>query len=400
MDIVDLTRRLVAIDSQNPGASEGAIVDEITVFCRAQGFNVRRVEVEPGRPNLLVTVDRGPGPHLGFSGHLDTKPVGDALGEWRTDPFEVTVDSNVAYGLGTSDMKGAVAAMLLALQRFAAEGPSGVLALVLTADEEQGSNAGAKALASSELPPLDALVIGEPSGIERPWEALHLVSRGITCFEVDVRTAQGHSGLSARLGRNAVLVAADIVKAFEQFHPPVDEPGLVPCSPTVNPGMLIEGGVCFGTWPGRCTVGVEIRLVPGMHRDSVRSTIRRLVDEIVGETASATIRYHDGSLGWMPAVGLDPDTAIVTAAQRAAQRVLGCALPIAAYPGGTDATYFMNTAGIPTIASLGPGWLSVAHGPNEHVGVDQLHQAVELYAVLAEEFLAPPGDPRDGATDP
>jgi succinyl-diaminopimelate desuccinylase len=389
MEIVDLTRRLVAIDSQNPGVGEAAIVDEITHLCRADGFDVRRVEAEPGRPNLIVTVDRGPGRRLGLSGHLDTKPVGDALGEWRTDPFELTVDSNLAYGLGTSDMKGAVAAMLLALRRFAAGGPSGVLTIVLTADEEQGSNAGAKALAASGLPPLDALVIGEPSGIERPWEALHLVSRGITCFEVDVRTAQGHSGLSSRFGRNAVLVAADVVKAFERFHPPVDEPGPVPCAPTVNPGMLIEGGVCFGTWPGRCTVGVEIRLIPGMRRDSVRSAIQRLVDETVGEAASATIRYCDGSLGWMPAVGLDPDAPIVAAAQRAARRVLGHAPPVAAYPGGTDATYFMETAGVPTIASLGPGWLSVAHGPNEHVGVDQLHQAVELYAALAEDFLAP-----------
>jgi succinyl-diaminopimelate desuccinylase len=62
-------------------------------------------------------------------------------------------------------------------------------------------------------------------------------------------------------------------------------------------------------------------------------------------------------------------------------------LPYAAYPGGTDATFFISMAGIPTITSLGPGWLSVAHGPNECVGLDQLEQAIASYKTIARRFL-------------
>jgi acetylornithine deacetylase/succinyl-diaminopimelate desuccinylase-like protein len=388
MDVVEVASRLVEIDSQNPGPAEPAIASFIADDCSRQGFEVRRVEAIPGRPNLLVTVDRGPGPHLGLSGHLDTKPVGDALGQWRHDPFRLTVDDGLAYGLGASDMKGAVAAMLVALRRFAAGSDAGRLTLVLTADEEQGSNAGAKALAASGLPALDAIVIGEPSGIDRPWEALHLVSRGMCCFEVEICTRQGHSGLSPRLGRSAVLLGADLLHALERFSPPVADPGPVPCSPTVNPGILVHGGAGFGTWPGRCTVACEIRLVPGMDRGQVCSAIEQLVDEVAGDAGEAAVRYREGSLGWMPAVGLGPDTPVVQAAQRAAARVLGHALTVAAYPGATDATYFMGLAGVPTVTSLGPGWLSVAHGPDEHVGVDQLRDAADLYAVLAGEFTS------------
>jgi succinyl-diaminopimelate desuccinylase len=381
-DVLELTRRLVATDSQNPGAFEPAVVELITDICAAEGFATTRVEPTRGRPNLIVTVDAGPGPHLGLSGHVDTKPVGDALAEWDTDPFTLTVDGDLAYGLGASDMKGGVAAMLVAARNFADTARSGRLSLVLTADEEQGSEHGAKALAANGLPDLDAVVIGEPSGMSRPWEALHVVSRGICCFEVEVRSRQGHSGLSGQLGRNAIQFAADLVRAFENFDPPVDEPGPIPCSPTVNPGMLISGGVSFGTWPGRCTVGIELRLAPGMSRERVRAAIAELVRNTVGDAA---IRYRPGSQGWMPAVTLAPDQPVVDAARRATARVFGAPLPLAAYPGATDATYFI-AAGVPAVTSLGPGWLSVAHGPNECVGVTQLHQGAALYSALAEEF--------------
>ena len=389
-DVVDLTSRLVAVDSQNPGVGENPIASLIERdVARPSGFSVSRLEMTEGRPNLVLGVDTGVGPHLALSGHLDTKPVGDTLARWDTDPFQLTIADGLAYGLGSSDMKGALAAMLLALERQAAGGPPGRVSLVLTADEEQGSNAGAKAIAQHDLLDADAMIIGEPSGVDDPWEALALVSRGICCFEVDIHTRQGHSGMSARLGRNAVTVAADVIHALERFVPPVARPGAVPAEPTMNTGMLVHGGVCFGTWPGECTVGCEIRLVPGMDADQVRDAIQQEVAEAVGEQGQFDIRYAEGSLGWMPAVELAPASKVATAAQAACKAVLGHELPVRAYPGGTDATYFMGQAGIPTVTSLGPGWLSVAHGPNEKVDVAGLSTAVDLYEHLITEFLSP-----------
>ena len=156
---------------------------------------------------------------------------------------------------------------------------------------------------------------------------------------------------------------------------------------TVNPGMLVRGGVAFGTWPGECTIGCEIRLVPGMDRAQVQAAVEQTVRDAVGTTASVDITYLDGSMGWMPAVELDPASPVVAAAQAACREVLGREIPARAYPGGTDATYFMGVAGIPTISSLGPGWLSVAHGANENVAVADLHTAVDLYQHLMVEFL-------------
>jgi acetylornithine deacetylase/succinyl-diaminopimelate desuccinylase-like protein len=154
--------------------------------------------------------------------------------------------------------------------------------------------------------------------------------------------------------------------------------------------MLLAGGVCFGTWPGRASVGIEIRTVPGMDRDEVRAAVADLVARTVGDQATATVRYVDGSLGWMPATELDPGHPVVVAANEAVADVLGHRLPLGAYPGGTDAAYFMGERGIATVVSLGPGWLSVAHGANEKVGVSQLYDAENIYARLIERYLAQP----------
>ncbi len=387
MEVLELTRTLVAIDSQNPGPLESEIAGFVIGWARARCFETETIELREGRPNVVVTVDRGAGPRLGLSGHLDTKPVGDARSLWQTDPLELTVIGDLAYGLGSTDMKGAVAAMMIALERYAAIPGTGALSLVLTADEEQGSDAGAKALSESgRIPRLDALVIGEPSGIDEPWEALHLVSRGICCFEIEVITRQGHSGLSPRLGRNATLVAGDLLRAFEDFRPSISHPGAVECGPTVNPGIFVSGGVSWGTWPGSCRVGVEIRLVPGMEQAAVHSEVDAFVRSHLPSDADYRIHYVPSGQGWMPAVELAPDAAIAIAALRAAEDVLGRRIPVAAFPGGTDATYFLGGGGIPTVTSLGPGWISVAHGANECIGVGQLTEAADIYERLAAGF--------------
>lgn len=393
-EVLDLTASLVAIDSQNPGPGEAQLAAYVQEWLVGAGLEHETVEVVPGRPNILVKLDFGDGPSVGLSGHLDTKPVGDAASEWLTDPLTLTVKDGIAYGLGASDMKGAVAAMLLAMRDLRGRSDCrGSAWLVLTSDEEQGSNAGAKSLVrAGALPPLDGLVIGEPCGTDRGWENLFLVSRGICCLDIEVVTRQGHSGLSPRFGENAIQVAARGITALSAFVPPIAHPGKIPASPTVNPGMLIEGGVCYGVWPGRCVFGLELRTVPGMKKDDVVAEVKRFLDAEIGDAATVTVTPKEGALGWMEAVEIDPEHRLVTVTQRICEEVLGAPLDVAAYAGGTDAAFFMGEGSIPTIAALGPGWLTVAHASNEHVGVDQLASARTLYRSILSRFLSAGGE--------
>ncbi|PSK89687.1 acetylornithine deacetylase [Murinocardiopsis flavida] len=385
--VLDLTRQLVGIDSQNPGTGERDIAKFTCDYAAQRGMEAQVVETAEGRCNVLVTIDAGPGPRLGLSGHLDTKPIGDALPVWRTDPLELTVDGDLAYGLGSSDMKGAVAAMLLAAERWAGRASRGRLTLVLTADEEAGSEHGAKELSRRGLVDADAIVIGEPSGISEPWEALYVVSRGICCFEVVIEGTQGHSGLSEQLPTSATVAAARATVALSGFRPGSTAPAAVDSRPTVNAAVRTEGGVFYGVHPGNAVVSCDIRTVPGMERGALEREVRALLADALPDDVAWDLRYVPGSLGWMEPAELDLAHPVLGAAQRACREVLGRELPLAAYPGGTDATHFIRIAGIPSITALGPGWLSVAHGPNECVGVGQLDEAVLLYDRLAHAYL-------------
>jgi acetylornithine deacetylase/succinyl-diaminopimelate desuccinylase-like protein len=389
-DPVNLLAQLVAIDSSNPDPGEQALAEFVDGVAREWGFESRIVETAPGRCNLLVRIDAGRGSgSLGLCAHLDTKPVGDALAAWDTPPLQLVVEGDLGYGLGTSDMKGAIAAMLMAAKEWSDVAESGRLELILTADEEAGSELGAKALASRRLVDVEAILVGEPSGIDEPWEAIFVVSRGICCFDVVIEGTQGHSAISGRLPTSATVAAARAVLALDglELRHPVETQGDL--GPTMNAGVRIEGGVFYGVHPGMATVASDIRTVPGMTRSVLKDDLLQVLHEALPSDVRWTIRFREDQLGWIPAVSIDPGHRLVRSARQATADVLGRDLPLATYPGGSDAGPFIDRLGIPTLTSLGPGWLSKAHGPNECVGLSQVRDAAEIYRRIAAAYLAP-----------
>lgn len=397
-DTLALLERLVALDSQNPGPGEAAVGTFVADVARERGFAVRTVEGSPGRPNVIVDVDAGGtgGPCLGFNAHLDTKPVGDARPLWRTDPLRLTLADGRAYGLGTSDMKGAVAALLSAATRWSASAARGRVQLVFSADEEAGSALGAALLAREGALDADAMLVAEPCGMAHSWEALYLVARGMTCFDVAVHTTQGHSGLSERLGPSATVAAARMIDALARFAPSHPASEGVATAPTVNAGVRVEGGVFYGVHPGEARFASEVRLVPGMRRETFDRELRAVLDAALPDGARYELTYPDGPLGWVDAAGIAPAHPLVGCVQRAAEQVLGAPLPLAAYPGGTDACFFALDAGIPSVAAFGPGLLSVAHGANEYVPLADLGAATAMYEHVMRAYPDAAAGARDG----
>ena len=170
------------------------------------------------RPNVMAHVDRhAAGRTLMLSGHIDTKPAGN-LDEWRTDPWEPTVIGDQLIGLGSGDMKAAIAAMIYAAAALHELGDfPGKLSLALTADEENGSQFGSKWLAAEGYIDADVCVIGEPAGVHEEWESIHLVSRGAALFKVIVLGTQMHSSISDQLPAvNATLKMAELALKMQR----------------------------------------------------------------------------------------------------------------------------------------------------------------------------------------
>ena len=344
-----------------------------------------------GRPNLIVKIPgAGDGPTLVLSGHIDTKPAGD-MDRWETDPWDPVIRDGSLYGLGSGDMKVAVAAMVYAgaaLSRVS--GWSGELQLVFTADEEAGSNLGSKWMAEEGYLHGDAAIIGEPCGVVEEWENIGVVSRGAALVKIEVIGTQMHSSVSDRFDPvNATVEMAWLIQrmhtrmksylTYEPHH--LGGPG-----PTVNVGVMSESGVFYGVYPGNGWFACDIRLIPGMTIESVRADIQRFLDDAMA--ANPRLRARLIIEGGAPATEIPFDHPVIGAIRHATSHVLGKELEPAIFPGATDAYSFQATAGIPSVAAFGPGFLPRAHAPNEHLAASGVYEASRIYALAALRYLA------------
>ena len=392
-DQLALARRLIATPSPTPPGDERAVARLVREKLEELGvLDITVLSAESSRPNLVVRIPgHGPGRTLILSGHLDTKPPGD-LSRWRVDPYDPAVFGGVLHGLGSGDMKAAIAAMIYAGAALARVGGwTGELDLVMTADEEGGSALGSKWLAEQGHLKADAAIIGEPCGVTREWESIGVVSRGSALFDIEVVGTQMHSSVSDRFDPvNATVEMAWLIAKMHAelldhlTYRPYHVGGT---RPTVSIGVMVEGGVFYGVYPGKARFSSDIRLVPGMTRQSITADLERFLDEAMAENPrlDATLEM----VGCSEATEIPADHPAVIALQHASHRVLGKRVQPAVFPGATDALSFQGIAGIPTVAAFGPGLVPRAHAPNERLSFHGVNQAARIYALAALRYLAP-----------
>jgi len=384
-------RELIATPSPNPPGGEQKVAAVVTARLERLGVNdISELAKEAGRPNLIVRIPgEADGPTLVLSGHIDTKPAGD-MARWETDPWDPVIRDGNLYGLGSGDMKVAVAAMVYAgaaLSRVS--GWSGELQLVFTADEEAGSNLGSKWMAEQGYLEADAAIIGEPCGVVSEWENIGVVSRGAALVKIEVVGTQMHSSVSDRF--NPVNATVEMAWLIQRMHAQMKgyltyEPHrLGGPGPTVNVGVMSESGVFYGVYPGNGWFACDIRLIPGMTVESVTADIQRFLDDAMA--ANSRLQAKLTIEGGVPATEIPFDHPVVTAIRHATSHVLEKELEPAIFPGATDAYSFQATAGIPSIAAFGPGYLPRAHAPNEHLAVTGVYEASRIYALAALRYF-------------
>jgi acetylornithine deacetylase len=263
------------------------------------------------------------------------------------------------------------------------------LALALTADEENGSVYGSKWLASEGLIEADVCVIGEPGGIQREWESLHLVSRGVALFRVVILGTQMHSSISDQLPAvNATLKMAALALKMQKelrSYLTFDEHPFCKHGPTINVGVMASAGVTYGVFPGRAEFASDIRTLPGMTEEQIQRDIQRFLDDAMAQDPElrATLEWNR----MMGATEIDSNNDVIQVLQATSEMVLGRAPMLDAFPGATDAAYIQTAAGVPCVASFGPGFLPRAHSPNESMHKDGPAQAAMIYALSALRYL-------------
>ena len=267
-----LTRHLLALNTINPPGEEAAAIHLVGAVLEEAGFRTRLIELAPGRPNLVARVDGHDGDALalGFTGHLDVVPLGEA--PWRVDPFAGEIEGDRLHGRGAADMKSGVAAMVVAACRVARQRRRRAgIELVLTAGEEIGC-AGAHAVVRTPdtLGRVGALVVGEPTNL-RP----RVGHRGVLWVRMRFSGRTAHASMPHE-GDNAVLKAARAAILLDGHDFGVVHPALG--RPTLNVGRL-EGGLNLNSVPDSAVLGIDLRLVPGQSSGAVLAELARLLPD-------------------------------------------------------------------------------------------------------------------------
>lgn len=376
-EIIDLARALIAARSENPGSTEDDAAAVGAAFLEQLGADVHIVRGEAGRPSVVGTIGDGNGPSLAWNGHLDTVPAGSP-DTWEHPPFAGTVTDGRLIGRGAVDMKGAIAAALVAAAALVRTGErfDGSLTFHLAADEELAGTHGTQVLRDQGLLTQDACIVGEPSGLR-----VALAERGGAWMTA---TAFGRAAHGSRPdeGVNAITTMARFLLRLREGMPDTVHPLCGP--PTVN-AALIEGGSAPNMVPDRCTVEIDRRIVPGeTSPEAVLAPFLAIIQDL--RASDPTVDIDLQIREWTEAAEAPADSVIASLARDAIALETGVPALDDGFTGATDARFYINDAQIPTII-LGPGSLGVAHTADEWVAVADLHSAARTYARIFAGFL-------------
>ncbi|MBX3217082.1 MAG: M20/M25/M40 family metallo-hydrolase [Labilithrix sp.] len=314
--------------------------DEVIVadVPRAEGKPASYVYARFGRPRLLVNA------------HLDTVPPN---ADWSSDPFSARLDGDRLYGLGAADTKGAIAAILTALDD-ARPVDTGVL---FSGDEEFSSVVMRAFVAGPHRAGLERAIVCEPTNL-----TVGVRHRGFTAFEVGMTGPGGHSSQAdtlpapiASLARVAVALD-DWGRARRTLGPP-DFPGMC-----LNLARL-DGGVAFNVVPAAGRLLVSLRPPPGADTRAIDAELEALVREVAPEATFTRLR-DNAPFATRDLAGFEP--------------LLGAPARAPIDLGFWTEAAVLASSGVDAVV-LGPGNITQAHAPDEWVSIAELHRARDLF---------------------
>lgn len=391
-EFIQFVQGLIKTPSENPPGNESDVAEVIVRRAKKLGLPEPKVLAKKdNRPNLIFEIEgKGDGPTLMYNGHLDTKPVG-VLEKWDNPPFGAIIKGNKLFGLGSSDMKGAVAAMLYAGAICQREKLKGNLKLIFSADEEAGGTYGAEYVAKNGNIKADICLIGEPCGVQRNWEKLHIIARGETCFKTKVYGTQMHSSISDLVPsvNASIKMAQLLVKMSSELKFNYPPHPLIPQGVTKGYGVMVKGGVYYGVLPGYAEFSTDIRLLPGMTPDDVKRDVLSFIEKAKKDDPELEVKieFEPLPLGYIKPTEVSADEPFVRILRDISTKVLSFTPELGAFPAWTDARFFDEISGIKTIPAFGPGFLTITHSPKEYVEVKSLIEALKIYSLAAIHYL-------------
>ena len=405
-DLIALTQDLLRIPTLNPpGENYRDICDYLQKRLSRSGFDIELIRAHgtPGdsdkypRWNIVARRDGDqPGECVHFNSHIDVVDVGHG---WTKDPFGGELVDGKIYGRGACDMKGGLAASIVAAEAFLAVCPdfAGAIEISGTADEESGGYGGVAYLAGKGYFSPDRVqhvIIPEPLNKDR----ICLGHRGVWWAELETFGRQAHGSMPF-LGDSAIRHMGAVLAAFEtELFPrlaakrtdmPVVPDGARASTLNVN---SIHGGEAEG-YDGlpaplvadACRLILDRRFLIEERLDTVKAEVRDLLERLAREREGFRYRLTD-LFEVVPSMTPAEDP-VARAVARAVEQVLTRPAEFVVSPGTYDQKHIDRIGRLPSCVAYGPGILDLAHQPDEYVAVDDLVDAAQVMGLAALGLL-------------
>jgi succinyl-diaminopimelate desuccinylase len=317
------------------------------------------------------------GPVFCFAGHTDVVPTGPRE-EWQSDPFRPEIRNGLLYGRGAADMKGSLAAMVTATERFVARHPDhkGSIAYLITSDEEGPAVDGTvKVVQTLEArnEKIDWCLVGEPSSNDRVGDTVKNGRRGSLGCILEVRGIQGHVAYP-HLARNPVHQVAPALAELaatewdqgNEFFPRT----------TFQISNIHAGTGATNVIPGACTVTFNFRFSTETTHQALRKRVEAILDR---HSLEYSVEWNLSGLPF-----LTPRGELVEAAQKAIRTVAGFGTELSTAGGTSDGRFIAPTGA--QVLELGPLNASI-HQVDECVGVEDLDRLSSMYEKILEYLL-------------
>jgi acetylornithine deacetylase len=351
-DPVPLLSSLVAIRTDLAAGDERVLAERLAELLAARApdeLTVSNVSRPSGREASYVYARFGQ-PRLLVNAHLDTVPPNS---EWTADPFVPRIEGDRLYALGAADTKGAVAAILTALEEVR-PADTGIL---FSGDEEFSSVVMSEFVRGPHRAGLEQAIVCEPTNLR-----VGVRHRGFFAFEVTVTGPGGHSSKADVLPA-PIAILSRVAVALDDWGRAQREVG-----PPGYPGMCLnlaklDGGIAFNVIPAHSTLLVSLRPPPGADTVAIRSELAALVRSVAPEATVTFTRTN---------------APFATRAPYSFEALVGEAALAPIDLGFWTEAAILAASGVDAVV-MGPGDIAQAHGPDEWVSIDELRRARDVF---------------------
>ncbi len=381
-EVVSLTKELIRIPSENPTGTENQMADRVEDYLLRMGLDVERDPVCDGRENVTAELgDPAKGPTLVLLNHMDTVPAGE---DWTRDPFGGEESGGKIWGRGACDMKGGLAAGLVAVKALKEKIDKGarvagaVRSCIVVDEEGPWMRGAAAAVERGRVHSGDVVISCEPTRLR-----LITAQKAVMWYEAVFFGKSAH-GAAPHMGADAIQAAAhtviqlqEKVKAMEDSHPLLGRPTLVT--------SVIAAGRKTNVVADRCRMEIDFRFVPPLALSGAK--------DFIEEAAARACARVPGTRAVVKNLSVDRPPVISEPEGEGARRIREAVINVTGGEPESGGVGYYTDAGLVAVRTgnkqsyvFGPGNIENAHAPDEFIEVAELQAAARILASLVEGF--------------